>query len=310
MFGLKDYLKEDYFKNSLKIDKHIFEEIREELKKTLFKYNYILDSYNRYNDNLEEEINMLEKEYLELNKVSSLGNQFFLMNSLKEFYNNIITHQIVYNQNLTILDNSVIKNESSLTEIPFNIREENGSLFVYFNDGSHNIQNIFLEFFNDFPISIFGIRENDTLVNIVSNVDNKQKLYINTLKESFKGIFITGFNKISGFLKDCKVYDYKKNQIRKTGVLIYRFTTKEKIKKIFYFSNSSTELYLLNKEEYQEFLKIVNKDILQWNKILNIKNKINKNKEYDNKQGEYFLVEVFEKDVNYSDKINIFGSDK
>lgn len=310
MFGLKDYLKEDYFKNSLKVDKHIFEEIREELKKTLFKYNYILDSYNRHNDNLEEEIDMLEKEYLELNKVSSLGSQFFLMNSLKEFYNNIITHQIVYNQNLTILDNSVIKNENSLTEIPFNIREENGSLFIYFNDGSHNIQNIFLEFFNNFPISIFGIRENDTLVNIVSNVDNKQKLYINTLKESFKGIFITGFNKISGFLKDCKVYDYKKNQIRKTGVLIYRFSTKEKIKKIFYFSNSSTELYLLNKEEYQEFLKIVNKDILQWNKILNIKNKINKNKEYDNKQGEYFLVEVFGKDVNYSDKINIFGSDK
>ena len=310
MFGLKDYLKEDYFKNSLKVDKHIFEEIREELKKTLFKYNYILDSYNRYNDNLEEEIDMLEKEYLELNKVSSLGNQFFLMNSLKEFYNNIITHQIVYNQNLTILDNSVIKNENSLTEIPFNIREENGSLFIYFNDGSHNIQNIFLEFFNDFHISIFGIRENDTLVNIVSNVDNKQKLYINTLKESFKGIFITGFNKISGFLKDCKIYDYKKNQIRKTGVLIYRFTTKEKIKKIFYFSNSSTELYLLNKEEYQEFLKIVNKDILQWNKILNIKNKISKNKEYENKQGEYFLVEVFGKDVNYSDKINIFGSDK
>lgn len=310
MFGLKDYLKEDYFKNSLKVDKHIFEEIREELKKTLFKYNYILDSYNRYNDNLEEEIDMLEKEYLELNKVSSLGNQFFLMNSLKEFYNNIITHQIVYNQNLTILDNSVIKNESSLTEIPFKIREENGSLFVYFNDGSHNIQNIFLEFFNDFPISIFGIRENDTLVNIVSNVDNKQKLYINTLKDSFKGIFITGFNKISGFLKDCKIYDYKKNQTRKTGVLIYRFTTKEKIKKIFYFSNSSTELYLLNKEEYQEFLKIVNKDILQWNKILNIKNKISKNKEYENKQGEYFLVEVFGKDVNYSDKINIFGSDK
>lgn len=310
MFGLKDYLKEDYFKNSLKVDKHIFEEIREELKKTLFKYNYILDSYNRYNDNLEEEIDMLEKEYLELNKVSSLGSQFFLMNSLKEFYNNIITHQIVYNQNLTILDNSVIKNENSLTKIPFNIREENGSFFIYFNDGSHNIQNIFLEFFNDFPISIFGIRENDTLVNIVSNVDNKQKLYINTLKESFKGIFITGFNKISGFLKDCKVYDYKKNQIRKTGVLIYRFSTKEKIKKIFYFSNSSTELYLLNKEEYQEFLKIVNKDILQWNKILNIKNKINKNKEYDNKQGEYFLVEVFGKDVNYSDKINIFGSDK
>lgn len=310
MFGLKDYLKEDYFKNSLKIDKQIFEEIREELKKTLFKYNYILDSYNRYNENLEEEIDMLEKEYLELNKVSSLGNQFFLMNSLKEFYNNIITHQIVYNQNLTILDNSVIKNENSLTEIPFNMREENGSLFIYFNDSPHNIQNIFLEFFNDFPISIFGIRENDSLVNIVSNVDNKQKLYINTLKESFKGIFITGFNKISGFLKDCKIYDYKKNQTRKTGVLIYRFSTKEKIKKIFYFSNSSTELYLLNKEEYQEFLKIVNKDILQWNKILNIKNKINKNKEYENKQGEYFLVEVFGKDVNYSDKINIFGSDK
>ena len=228
MFGLEVYLKEDYLKNSLRIDKQVFEDIREELKKTLFKYNYILDSYNKYNETLKEELEMLEKEYFELNKVSSLGNQFFTMNSLKEFYNNIITHQIVYNQNLTILDNSVIKNENTLTEIPFNIREEEGSLFVYFNDGSHNIQNIFLEFFNEFPISIFGIRENDTLINIESNVDNNKKLYINTLKESFKGIFITGFNKIGGYLKDCKIYDYQKNQIRKTGVLIYRFSTKEK----------------------------------------------------------------------------------
>ena len=84
----------------------------------------------------------------------------------------------------------------------------------------------------------------------------------------------------------------------------------QNIKKIFYFSNSETELYKLNPKEYNEFLKLVNKEITQWNKILNIKNKIVKNKEYIYEKEELFIVEVFNKNVNYSDKLAIFGSDK
>lgn len=232
------------------------------------------------------------------------------MNNLKEFYNNVIDYQIIYNQNLKLINDSVIKSEENLNEIPFNIREEKGSIFIYFNDDLHNIQNIFLEFFNDFSISIFGIKSDDTMSNIVSNIDNNKKLYINTSKEKFKGIFITSIGDITGYLKDCKIYDYKKSSLRKNGVLIYRFNLKNNIKKVFYHSNSSTKIYLLTKEEYQEFLKLVTKDILQWNKILNINNMLEKNKEYIKDRSEYFIVEIFEKDINFSDKLNIFGSDK
>lgn len=309
LFGLKMFLQKEYFNNNLKINKKIFEQIREELKKVLFKYNFILNNYISLNNKLKKEIELLENEYFELNKTSILGEQFFSMNSLKEFYNNVIRYQIVYNQNLKILDNSIIKSNEELTEIPFNIREEKGSIFIYFNDSQHNIQNIFLEFFNEFDISIFGIKYDDSMVNIVSNINNSQKLYINTLKEDFKGIFITGFKNINGYLKDCKIFDYKKNNTVKNGVIVYRIKP-ENIKKIFYFSNSETELYKLNSKEYNEFLKLVNKEITQLNKILNIKNKITKNKEYIYEKEELFIVEVFNKNVNYSDKLAIFGSDK
>ena len=309
LFGLKTFLSKEYFDNNLKIDKKVFEQIREELKKILFKYDFILNNYISLNEKLKKEIELLEKEYFELNKTSLLGENFFSMNSLESFYNYVLDYQIVYNQNLKILENSIIKNDETLKEITFNIREEKGSIFVYFNEEEQNIQNIFLDFFNDFKISIFGIKSDNTMINIVSNIDNNQKLYINTLKENFKGIFVTGFKDITGYLKDCKIYNYKKDNLNKNGVIIYRLKPK-KLKKIFYFSNSKTKLYKLNKQEYQDFLKIINKDILQWNKVLTIKNKIEKNKEYDYIEEEKFIIEIFEKDINYSDKLAIFGSDK
>ena len=63
MFGLKDYLKEDYFKNSLKVDKQIFEEIREELKKTLFKYTIERLKNYKISDEDRKLIENIEKEY-------------------------------------------------------------------------------------------------------------------------------------------------------------------------------------------------------------------------------------------------------
>ena len=91
LFGIKEFLSEDYLNNNFYLDKDIFIKCKNELEKILFKYSYIFNSYKEYENILKNEIEKLDKEYFELDKVSSLGNKFFSMKSLKEYFNYVVT---------------------------------------------------------------------------------------------------------------------------------------------------------------------------------------------------------------------------
>ena len=90
LFGIKEFLSEEYLNNNFYLDKNIFIKCKNELEKVLFKYNFLLNFYKEYENRLKNEIEKLDKEYFELDKVSSLGNKFFSMKLLKEYYNYII----------------------------------------------------------------------------------------------------------------------------------------------------------------------------------------------------------------------------
>lgn len=309
LFGIKEFLSEDYLNNNFYLDKDIFIKCKNELEKILFKYNYIFNSYKEYENRLKNEIEKLDKEYFELDKVSSLGNKFFSMKSLKEYYNYIVPYDIIYKKNLIFTNESVIKSNETLEEINFTIKEEKNSIFVYFNKGLSNIQDIFINLYNEFTISIFGIKENDSLENIVSNKNSSDKLFINTSPTLFKGIFITGIGNITGYIKELKIYEYTKGTIRKNGIIAYKLKDLKKINKIFYGSNSETKIYKLKTKEYNEFLKILNTD--NFSSILNENRKIQKNIEYDlNEENDIVIVEIFNQNTNISDKLNFFGKVK
>ena len=309
LFGIKEFLNDDYLNNNFYLEKNAFLKCKNELEKVLFKYNFIFNSYKEYEERLKNEIEKLDKEYFELDKVSSLGNKFFSMKSLKEYYNYVIPYDIIYKRNLVFTNESVIKSNESLEEIAFTIKEEKNSIFVYFNKGLSNIQDIFINLYNEFTISIFGIKENGSLENIVSNKNSSDKLFINSSSTLFKGIFITGIGNITGYIKELKVYHYTKGTIRKKGLIAYKLKDLEKINKIFYGSNSGTKIYKLKTEEYNEFLKILNTD--NFSSILNENKEIQKNLEYDlHDENDIVIVEVFEQNTNISDKLNFFGKVK
>lgn len=309
LFGIKEFLSEDYLNNNFYLDKDIFIKCKNELEKILFKYNYIFNFYKEYENRLKNEIEKLDKEYFELDKVSSLGNKFFSMKSLKEHYNYVVPYDIIYKKNLVFTSESVIKSNETLEEISFTIKEEKNSIFVYFNKGLSNIQDIFINLYNDFTISIFGIKENGSLENIVSNKNSSDKLFINTSSTLFKGIFITGIGNITGYIKELKIYEYTKGTIRKNGIIAYKLKDLKKINKIFYNSNSGTKIYKLKIEEYNEFLKILNTD--NFSSILNENREIQKNIEYDlNGENDIVIVEIFNQNTNISDKLNFFGKVK
>lgn len=309
LFGIKEFLSEDYLNNNFYLDKDIFIKCKNELEKILFKYNYIFNSYKEYENRLKNEIEKLDKEYFELDKVSSLGNKFFSMKSLKEYYNYVVPYDIIYKKNLVFTNESVIKSNETLEEINFTIKEEKNSIFVYFNKGLSNIQDIFINLYNEFTISIFGIKENGSLENIVSNKNSSDKLFINTSSTLFKGIFITGIGNITGYIKELKIYEYTKGTIRKNGIITYKLKDLKKINKIFYGSNSGTKIYKLKTKEYNEFLKILNTD--NFSSILNENREIQKNIEYDlNEENDIVIVEIFNQNTNISDKLNFFGKVK
>lgn len=309
LFGIKEFLSEEYLNNNFYLDKDIFIKCKNELEKILFKYNYIFNSYKEYENRLKNEIEKLDKEYFELDKVSSLGNKFFLMKSLKEYYNYVIPYDVIYKRNLVFTNESVIKSNETLEEIAFTIKEEKNSIFVYFNKGLSNIQDIFINLYNEFTISIFGIKENGSLENIVSNKNSSDKLFINTSSTLFKGIFITGIGNLTGYIKELKIYEYTKGTIRKKGLIAYKLKNLEKLNKIFYGSNSGTKIYKLKTKEYNEFLKILNND--NFSSILNENKEIQKNLEYDLYDGnDIVIVEIFEQNTNISDKLNFFGKVK
>lgn len=309
IFGIKEFLSEEYLNNNFYLDKDIFIKCKNELEKILFKYNYIFNSYKEYENRLKNEIEKLDKEYFELDKVSSLGNKFFLMKSLKEYYNYVIPYDVIYKRNLVFTNESVIKSNETLEEIAFTIKEEKNSIFVYFNKGLSNIQDIFINLYNEFTISIFGIKENGSLENIVSNKNSSDKLFINTSSTLFKGIFITGIGNLTGYIKELKIYEYTKGTIRKKGLIAYKLKNLEKLNKIFYGSNSGTKIYKLKTKEYNEFLKILNTD--NFSSILNENKEIQKNLEYDLYDGnDIVIVEIFEQNTNISDKLNFFGKVK
>lgn len=309
LFGIKEFLDKEYLNNNFYLDKDIFIKCKNELEKVLFKYNFILNFYKEYENKLKNEIEKLDKEYFELDKVSSLGNKFFTMKTLKEYYNYIVPYDVVYKKNLIFTNDSVIKSDETLEEIDFTIKEEKNSVFIYFNKGLTNIQDIFVNLYNEFTISIFGIKEDDSLENIVSNRNSSDKLFINTSSILFKGIFITGIGNITGYIKELKIYEYVKGSIKKNGILAYRLKDLKKINKIFYGSNSGTKIYKLKTEEYNEFLKILNTN--NFNSILSENKEIKKNLEYDlNEENEIIIIEIFNQNINISDKLNFFGKAK
>lgn len=309
LFGIKEFLDKEYLNNNFYLDKDIFIKCKNELEKVLFKYNFILNFYKEYENKLKNEIEKLDKEYFELDKVSSLGNKFFTMKTLKEYYNYIVPYDVVYKKNLIFTNDSVIKSDETLEEIDFTIKEEKNSVFIYFNKGLTNIQDIFVNLYNEFIISIFGIKEDDSLENIVSNRNSSDKLFINTSSILFKGIFITGIGNITGYIKELKIYKYVKGSIKKNGILAYRLKDLKKINKIFYGSNSGTKIYKLKTEEYNEFLKILNTN--NFNSILSENKEIKKNLEYDlNEENEIIIIEIFNQNINISDKLNFFGKAK
>lgn len=313
LFGNKAFFSNEYLDNEYKIDISVFNDFKHELEEVLLKYKYILGYLTSVEESLKEQNKLLDEEFFDLNKYSTKGQSFLKMFSIPEYYNNVMNFKIVYQKNITKLTDTFIKTKDSLEPLKFYLEYiDNNSFFISF-DKLYDIRDIFLDFYNEITYSIFGVKEDDSMEIIYSNVSSSDKLFINTGKIKYKKLFITGINELNNLIREIKIFSYSETNIpEKNGYLVYLLENLQNIKDFIIVSDTSTEIYGFDKKTYPKMIELLtSNEQLCIEKYFNNQYKLEKNVNIENKLTDsFYILEFFKKTQNKSNEFKIFAKEK
>lgn len=312
LFGNKVFFSNEYLDNEYELDISVLNDFKHELEESLLKYKYILGYLTSIEKTLEDENMLLDEEYFELNKYSTKGQSFLKMFNMPDHYNNVVDFKIIYQKNITKLTDMFIKTKDSLDSLKFYLEYVgNNSFFIIF-DSCYEIRDIFLDFYDEITYSIFGVKEDDTMENIYSNISSSEKLFINMNNNKYKKLFITGINDLNTLIKEIKIFSYSETEIpEKNGYLVYMFDV-NKIKEFILVSDTNTELYGFDKNTYKKMIELlISNENLCIEKYFNDQYKMKKNVNIENKLTDsFYILEFFKKTQNKSNELKIFAKEK
>lgn len=312
LFGNLDFFSEKYLDNEYEIDVSLFNDFKHELEEVLLKYKYILGYLTSIEQSLKVQNQLLDNEYFELNKFSTKGQSFLKMFSMPDYYNNVMDFKIVYQKNITKLTDTFIKTKDSLEPLSFYLEYiDDNSFFISF-DNLYEIRDIFLDFYNEITYSIFGVKEDETMENIYSNISSSEKLFINTGKNKYKKLFITGIDDLNSLIKEIKIFSYSETDIvEKNGYLVYMLENLNKVKDFIIVSDTTTEIYGFDKNTYQKMIELLtSNEQLCIEKYFNEQYKMEKNINIDNKLTDsLYILEFFKKTENKSNEFKFFAKE-
>lgn len=312
IFGNDAFYTRSYLNSEYQLDISTFNEFKKELKEIILKYKYILGYLTSIEKILIEENKKLDDEYFNLNKSSTKGQSFLEMFTMPDYYNHVLDFKIIYQKNISRLNNSFIKTKDSLKPLSFYLEYvKNNSFFITF-DKPYEIQDIYLDFYKDITYSIFGIKENGSMENIYENVSSTEKLFINTNETKYKKIFVTGIQNLNGLIKEIKVFSYAKDEIlEKNGYLVYLLENMNIIKEYIIVSDDSTELYGFDKKTYYKMIELLaSNEKLCIEKYFNKQYKLEKNVNIENQSTDsLYILELFSVTQNKSNELKFFAKE-
>lgn len=313
LFGNTAFFSNEYLDNEYELSISIFNDFKHELEEIILKYKYILGFLTSVENRLIEENRLLDEEYFNLNKYSTKGQSFLKMFNMPDNYNNVMDFKIVYQKNITKLTDTFIKTKDSLNPLSFYLEYiGNNSMFITF-DKPYEIRDIFLDFYDEITYSIFGVKEDDTMENIYSNISSSEKLFINTNETKYKKIFITGINDLNNLIKEIKIFSYTETDIaEKNGYLVYLLGDLKNIKNYIIVSDDPTELFGFDKNTYSKVMELLTtNEQLCIEKYFNNQYKLEKNINIENKLTDsLYILEFFKKTQNKSNELKIFAKEK
>lgn len=311
LFGLEDYYSRSYLSGNYTIPITTINECFYELSELNSKYKFIYGYLEGIEKIIKDENAKLDEEYFKLQNVSVRGDSFLKMFSMPDHYNNIINYDVVYMKNLQITSDNVIKTNDSLQELKFYLTYVDKHSFFIELDQLFSIQDIFLEFYNEFKISIFGVKEDETMENIFSNVSTNKKMFTNTNENKYKRIFVTGIGDINNYIKQIKIYSYQKNlNSLVNGFIIYRLKDIENINEFVVVSDSETELYQFTESQYKEILTMINDEQKVIEKFFNEEFRLIKNKKKILDKNKNFIIDFFNIKQNNSNLLTFYGKER
>ena len=311
LFGLEDYYSKAYLAGNYQIPISTINECFYELSELNSKYKFIYGYLKGIEETIKQENIKLDEEYFKLQDVSVKGDSFLKMFSLQDHYNNVIDYDIIYTKNLQIVSDDIVKTNDSLEELKFYLTYFDKHSFFIELDGLYSIQDIFLDFYNEFKISIFGVKEDGTMENIFSNVSTKKKTFTNTKSNKYKKIFVTGVSDINDYIKQIKIFSYQEqSKILNNGFIIYRLKGLEKINEFIAVSDSSTKLYQFTEAQYKEILSLIHDEKRVIEKFFTDEFRLAKNQKKILDKDKNFIVDFFDLKQNNSNLLKFYGKEK
>lgn len=311
LFGLEDYFSEKYLSGNYDVDIDFYNKSVQELSEVLLKYKYVYGYLSSIENRLIKENEKLDEEFFQLQHVSTKGQSFLNMLELPEYYNHVVDYDIIYRKNLNIVSNDVIKTNESLSPISFYLTYHNLESFFINFDSLQEIQDIYIEFYNKFTFSIFGVKSDDTMESIHTNVSSENKFFINTNSNKYKKLFITGVGELNNYIKEIKIFSYSKKEKESNGFIIYHLKDIDNLKQFVAVSDSTTKLYAFNKEEYSKVMELLmTNESLAIERYLNNEYIITKNECLDCDVDKCFILDFFNNKNTISNLLTFYGKEK
>lgn len=313
LFGIKDFYSEDYLNNNYQLKVLTINKCIRELEETLLKYKYVLGCLEDVEKNLIIENQKLDQEFFKLSEVSTKGQSFLKMFKLPEHYNHVLDTKIVYQKNITIINDKFIKTKNSLSTLNFYLEYiQDNSFFVIF-DKPYIIRDIFIDFYNNKTFSIFGVKEDGTMEIIKENINSNEKFLVNTNENKYSKLFVTGISDINKFLKDIKIFSYIETNIaNQNGFVTYFLNDLNKFTEFIIVSDDETNTYLFDEFTYNNLLNLLaTNEKLCLEKYFNDEYIVPKNVKIKNTfKNKMYLVEYFNRNQVQSNEIKIFAKEK
>lgn len=313
LFGLNSYFSEEYFNNDMALSMDFINEFSQELYNTLLKYQFISSYLKEHFLTLEEESKKLDNEYIELCKNVSLKGQAFLdMFSLPEHYNYVIDAKTVYLKNVIEYQNLTMKTNETMSELIYYLNYINSNSFFINLDDYYKINSLFLSFYNQYTISIFGVQEDGTMENLFDEVNTSQEIFLNGTETKYKKLYIISKSPIVEYIKDIKVFSYQKNDSEKYGYLIKKLDNLETLNTIIIVNDVNTSFYMYSEKEYVSFIKqlSINEELAK-EQYINENFKINTNEEIIlENTNKLYILEFFDYNNHKSYNTNFYAKEK
>ncbi|MGL5311712.1 MAG: hypothetical protein ACRC92_00555 [Peptostreptococcaceae bacterium] len=311
LFGFEKYLDEKYDNY---IEQSDIVEFNKSLEESISKLNFVKGFLEYYKQTLQDESSVLDAEIEMINNTASAkGSSFLELKDRMLDFDKVLTVSLSHMKNMKTVGDTNYKVEEESVKCEGYLSYPKYDSIIFNMKEALNVNEIIFESHKESTLSIYGERKDGTTVPLFLNANSSQRLFVNTFDGEYNKIIFISNSDIKSYIKSISVYskDSSSSNSLKNG-FIFSSTKSNNCKNIMISSDSSSEMFMLTKNEFELAIKEIHdneQNVID--KYLTEKNHVNKNStlSFDIIVPEFYFVEKIDKNINSTKEIKIFGKE-